>query len=487
MRKSLFYSDTFAVEKTDYPSYLGSADNDKVKESIIDSEHPEITVGKGIVDISNKLDNYSISAPPILSHFYLNGNEIDLNAGYIEDSLSKRSNIRLVFSSAINKKSLNIMNAYNIVWESDTVVNAKVYLLNYNNLYINYLDISNTFSTKLHFYVINLKDDDNNLKIECTEGSKIKLSWDPIEDTQNYNMINVYGKFKFAFENNDVLLKQIPIDETEITLKTKREYNSYFIRLTNDEEEEEDIYEPVFEECPLREDVEPDDDVIEIECETPPTDLITALQIINQINEVEPLRSKESCYDFTYDGEINIQDFINVYNTYRDDLDSESYLGNAEFIIEDSVLYVSTDFPISAIEIYFEAAGKSIFEPQSGLDDMEHFIHQKYNGDYQLLAYSFNGGKVPVGKQPLLKFNGDAILKNGLLCDKNGNAITLTECKIIIHTEPTDKSITNLHYYNIVGKEISPDVIGRYPDIYIQAVERDGKLEESTKFKIIKR
>lgn len=483
-----FYSDTFAVEKTNNPSYLGSANDDIVKGSIIDSKHPEITVGKGIVDISNKLDNYSMSAPPILSHLYLNGKEIDIDAEYIKDSLSKRSNIRLVFSSAINKKSLNIMNAYNIVWESDTVVNAEIYLPYFRTIYIDYLDKTNTFTTELWFGLTNMIDDDDDiLKIECLEGSKIKLSWDPIEDTQSYNMINVYGKYRFSFESNDVLLKQIPIDETEITLKTKHEYDAYYIKLTNDEEELEDIYEIVFEECPWMADGEPE---FEFECETPPTDLKTALQIINQLNEVGPLEFEfeEPCYDFTSDGEINILDFINVYNTYRDDLDPEVAFGNAEYTIEDSVLYVITDFPISAIEIYFEAAGKSIFEPQSGLDNMEHFIHQNNNGDYQLLAYSFNGGKVPVGKQPLLKFNGDAILKNGLLCDKNGNAITLTECKITIHTdEPIDKSTTNLHYYNFVGKEISPDVIGRYPDIYIQTVERDGRLEESTKFKIIKR
>ena len=473
-----YYSDTLTTLTTDHPSYFGSDNDSIVRQSIIDAKHPTSPIGKGIVDISNKLNQPSPSAPPVLKHIYLNGTELENKATSPETLFPIMSPIKLVFSYPMDTDSFHIKDALNIKWESDTVMTANIFVGN-GYTFGKFFD-KNTFYN-VDFDLYGLKTDNiqnDKLKAECLDSNEIKLSWDLLKETENYTAINIYG-INFHNPKKDplvyTLLDKISLDETEIVLNTKHDYYGYCLKLVNDYEEEKDIYNTVFVFCKYENHID------EEKCTDPEIGLKTALEIINQINEVNPIeKEKCSCYDFISDDTLNIQDFVKVYNTYQDKIESDISKGNAVYTIENNILYVNASSPITAIEAYFSADRKTDFEVLSGLNEMEHFIHKKGNGDYQLLAYSFNGNKVPTGKQPLLKLNNNAQLKSILVSDQNGDAFTLSYDD---GEKPTNEDPANMHYFNIVGSEVSISTIKSHPGIYIQVKEQDGKIKDAIKFK----
>lgn len=475
-----YYSDTFAIQATNHPSYLGSDNDSIVRQSIIDAKHPTSPIGKGIVDISNKLNQYSSTAPPALNHIYLNGTKLKDKTNNCEILFPSISTIKLVFSSPMDKDSFYIKNAFNIKWESDTVITADIFIGD-GYIYGEFFDKTTFY--KVSFDLYRLKTDDiqnDTFKAECLDGDEIRLSWDLIKETGNYSSINVYG-VNFAYMNPDkepfiyTLLDKIPLDKTDIILNTKHDYYGYCLRLVNDNEEEKDIYNIAFIYCKYETLIE------ENTCKAPEIGLATALEIINHMNEVFPLEKYDlNCYDFISDDTINIQDFVKVYNTYQDQIESDISKNNAVYTIENDILYVNASSPITAVEAYFSAKGKTDFEALSGLDNMEHFIQKKGNGDYLLLAYSFDGNKIPTGKQPLLKLNKGAQLKSILLSDQNGNAFTLSDDE---GEEPANEGPATMHYFNLVGSEVSISAIKSYPGVYIQVKEHDGKVKDAIKFR----
>lgn len=481
-----FYSNTAAIETTDHPSYLGSDDDEELKISILDANNPYMPIGKGTVDISNKLDKYSTTAPPELLHLYLNGDEIKGDVTDKSKAYPILSNIKFVFSAPVKQKTPDIYDMYDVVWESDSIVNGKIFL---RNGYVTYhfSDCDDFFSSSGEFTIPNLiyQKDEDILEVNCLQDTLIKLIWDRIEETKNYNKINVYGINIWQGQMTYTLINEIPIDSTEMIIEEENRYSGYCIKLANDNEEEEMVYNIVFDICDWIDDGE-------AYCVTPPIGLEASLYIINFINgvididDLYPDIDIEGCFDYNSDGKLNIQDFAYVYSSHRNENDSTTS-ENAIYSIEDSILYVDSDIPISTVEAYFEADNCS-FETLSGLDNMEHFIRELKNGDYQLLAYSFNGGNVPVGKQPLLKLSNNAHLKNILLTDKNGVAFTLKEVAFVpnIQSEPSESEPVTLHYYTVDGREVSPSAINSNSGVYIKVIEKGGKLDESTKFKIKK-
>lgn len=480
-----YYSDSSTISRTEEPSFLGSVYDSIVRRSILDAMNPTASFGEGILDISNKLNEPSASAPPTITHLYINNIEIvteKLDNGFnVDEEFPIISSVRIVFSGPVYNKSWHISNAFNAKWESDSIFTADVHL-GYGNLWGTFYDKEIFFDMYVNVN-FNIKDEnDEKLKYECLSDDSLKLTWEQIDVTDNdYIAVLVYG---ISLPMNDdlplelELLDELPLDKTEIELDTKYKYAGYCIKLLNTNSEEVDIYNMTFIDCSEEWDYE-------YECEPLDIEFATAFEIMNHITGVTPIdEQKVKCYDVTSDNLVNIQDYINVYSTYQGKLETNVSTSNAVYSIEDSVLYVKSDYNISAIEAHFEADSKSNFEIQSGLTDMEHFICEQEDGDFQLLAYSFNGNKIPSGKQPLLKIHSGTQLKDVLVCDQNGNALTLSQVDSIID-QPTEAPST-LHYFNIAGCEVSPNTVNNCSGIYIQATERNGKLKDSKKFKVKK-
>ncbi len=486
-----FYSIT-----PEFPSFLGSNVDSSVRQTIIDANHPTNPIGKGVLDISNMLDQFSSTAVPVVKEIYINGIAIDSTSldgkFYCDENISfpQQTSYRIVFSGPVYRDNCYITNISDSKWESDTVLTGTIILDPEYPLAGGFRDTTNFF--EINFEIPNINVDDNNddgINIECQKGQNIKLSWNKVENADQYVGLNVYGvNFMYLGKETDFKLQeQIEPSRTSIELKTKHKYDAYCIRLEDKSGEEINIYNYAIETCKYNEDGTWSPEY----CEETELNLEISLEVINLLNEVDNSMFAPSplCFDKNDDGELNIQDFVYVYNTIVNDIDTTAAGGmEAEYSVEDNILYVKSDYPIEAVEAYFEADDDATFEAQSGLDNMEHFVHRLKNEEYQLLAYSFNKKKVPSGKQPLLKLNGVGELKKVLLSDKNGNAFTLNQTDFIDPTVGPKKEgdPAKLHYYDILGRKISPSSISNNKEVYIQAEESDGKLRNSKKI-IIKK
>lgn len=210
-------------------------------------------------------------------------------------------------------------------------------------------------------------------------------------------------------------------------------------------------------------------------------DVVTEVAYLTKQNP-EPFIFESA--DVNSDEVINILDVVGTVNIIMNPSGASSASADnaATYSIEDGILYVETVTPLAGVQVTFEVENEDQITALEGLNGMEKAGTMVADNEYMLLAYSMAGKSIATGKHALAKI-GDSNLKDIVICDIKGKNVEVIEeiADVDAVVENASHSNTEIHYYDLSGKEISKEKAYN-GGVCILTVFENGKVMKSYKF-----
>ena len=456
-----FYSSTPDIQRTDYPSYIGSSREDIVRKSCLDMYHPD-RLAFGKIDLSNMLTSPTANAHGVVWKVVVNGYDAQDEFELLPPLGVGKHKFEVYFNRPMDTAvtpwvSMGVRAPYtqNAIaedgsWSADSTI------------YTAYLTITGkTASDGLNrIYVYGAEDNEHfkipeenfrfNVQVAATGSlstglmaeaglGKVALTWqtdeEDFEDLLGYNIYrytetedstfieydenwNWIGEWKYFIRLDTICINQSVIDAQDNSfidydVVPGKTYYYYIKQLTTSLSSYE-LSNSVAA-TPLTAQKGDANGSMSVDV----ADVVTEVAYLTG-NNPQPFIFEAA--DVNADQIVNILDIVGTVNIIKNPAVSSlgfSDNNTATYSIEDGILYIETPVVLGGVQFAFNADAEiSVLEALNGFETTTWTTAANFN----FMAYSMSGKVLEVGKHALL-YVGDAELSNIVLSNAQGQNV----------------------------------------------------------------
>ncbi len=490
-----YYTSTVEIFTSDFPNYMGSSNEKKVRSQVVDINYPN-SGSFGEYDLSNMLTRPSAEAHGIVWKVVVDGYDAQDEFDLLPPLGVGKHKFEVYFNRPMNKEktpmiAMGVRPPYtqNAIAEDGAWNEA-------GDVYTAYLTISGKLAIDglNRIYVAQAEDDEFfeipventrfNVNVQAagsmSEGftaeaglGRVSLQWDNSE--KNFDDMLGVNLYRYSIgENNmptDTICLNRQLLEPQETTYTDYDVTPgttycYYYKVMRTSLTELDPSKTVAA-TPLTSvkgdaNASGDADVADVLC------------TVNYASGMNPKPFIFDAADVNADKEIDILDVVGIVNIILQvpDAAGTQTVNEAVLSVEDGVLWIDSSVELAGIQIDLASENGNSVKALESLNGFE--TSGSWLGDtYRFLAYNLNGKTIPAGKHAILNINGGTV-SDARLSDRMGNNVNVTYGGVS-GIDLVDKDAEMLKgakagVYNTMGVKVgetSADLENLAPGIYI--------------------
>ncbi len=501
------YYDSPIIVKFGAPSYLGSTDDELIREGIFDMYHKTNPMGFAMVDLSDRLIVPPAEAHGIVWKVVVNGYDAQdefeqlppLGVGkhkfevYFNRPMDTSvepfvaMGVRPPFTShSISEEGS--WSADSLIYTTYLTINGKTGADGLNRIYVSgardneYFDIP-IENTRFNVEVSAAGSMATGLMAEAGLG-KVSLTWET--DEEDFADLLGYNLYRYTLDNegtssDSTIVNPTVIDSEETSFV---DYNVvpgttyyYVIKQLTTSLSTHALSNAVAA-TPLTAQKGDANGSMNVDI----ADVVTEVAYITY-QDPQPFIFEAA--DVNSDTKVNVLDVvgtIGIITTPTGTGISGLYDEPVRYFVQDGILYVETEQPLGGVQVRLNVANGTEIVALDALSGMEQTGVWTAENEYLFLAYSMSGRTLSAGRHALLQIGDDAVVKEIVISDAKGKNITAINAnttgvgvveamQLQIPTPNPFSTVLNVPY--VIGKEGNHnvtitfcDMVGRIIDSY---------------------
>lgn len=468
------------------PSYLGSCNENIVREGVRDMYHPTEPIGFSMIDLSNMLTIPSAEAHGIVWKVVVNGYDAQDEFEQLPPLGVGKHKFEVYFNRPMNKEAIPMIamgvrppytshaiaeegswNEEGTIYTAYLTITGKTGADGLNRIYVAEAEDDEYFEIPIENMRFNVQvaaagSMATGLMAEAGLG-KVSLTWET--DEEDFEDLLGYNLYRYTLDNEGVSSDSIIVNPSVIEAEETEfvDYDVvpgttyyYVIKQLTTSLSSHALSNAVAA-TPLTAQKGDANGSMNVDV----ADVVT--EVAYMTNQ-DPQPFIYEAADVNSDLNVNILDVVGTLNIILNPTSAgiASVNNTATYTVENGILYVESPVALGGVQVRIAAAKGTEFSALEGLDGFEQMGNWQSNEEYLFLAYSMVGRTIGAGKQPILRIGDDVTISQMVLSDAhgrnvlaiNGNATGIGSVEAMQLTLPYPNPFSSqLTIPYIIGKE----------------------------------